>query len=149
MKTIDILEDTDVVFLTDWCRPLQIVSMNGGHSDYYSFESCYSGSPENNAKWVRVYQVFGSVWFNKQVKDFPKEPLYEFIRGDIPKHHTYGKTKAEKRFEYKHEYLLQSMHIGRYRGLLLKTIFTNYPDYFKWACDKGIILSENQYIEKS
>lgn len=50
MKTVQILESSDTIFPTDWCRPLCITSMSG---DFYSFKSQYSGVPENNAMWVR------------------------------------------------------------------------------------------------
>jgi hypothetical protein len=87
MRTISILEDDDVIDPDDWCRPLQIVSMNGGHSDGYSFKSCYSGTPENNTKWVKVKHVIGSCWFGKKVKTINKGLKYEFVSGDIPKSH--------------------------------------------------------------
>ena len=59
MTTLQILESKDMVNPTDWCRPLKFESMDGGRSDSYSFENMYSGLPENNAKWVRVEDVFG------------------------------------------------------------------------------------------
>jgi hypothetical protein len=37
MINVQILEANDIVDPEDWCRPLSIVSMSGGHSDYYSF----------------------------------------------------------------------------------------------------------------
>ena len=89
MKTVQILELDDLIDPEDWCRPLQIVSMNGGHSDYYSFESCYTGAPENNVKWVKVKYILGHGWHGKTVKELDaglgKFVKYEFIRGDIPK----------------------------------------------------------------
>lgn len=89
MKTVQILESTDIIDGEDWCRPLEIVSMSGGMSDYYSFRSEYSGTPENNAKWVKVKHVFGKCWFGEQVgvliERMKKE--YEFVRGEPPKSH--------------------------------------------------------------
>lgn len=88
MKQIFVLEVDDVVEKTDWCRPLELTSMSGGLGDGYSFKSCYSGTPQNNVKWVRVKDQFGSIWFGKTVLEFTKMGLlYEFIRGDIPKSH--------------------------------------------------------------
>ena len=55
MITVQILEDTDTIQPTDWCRPLRLTTMSGGMSDYYSFESCYSGLPENNVKIGRAH----------------------------------------------------------------------------------------------
>jgi hypothetical protein len=88
MKTIQILEDADAVnWATDWCRPLAFVSMSGGHSDYYSFESAYTGRPCNNAQWVRVNIIFGACWDGQAVHELNKLSRYEFARGDIPKSH--------------------------------------------------------------
>lgn len=88
MITVQILEADDCVDPEDWCRPLSIVSMSGGHSDYYSFKSQYTGSPENNVKWVKVKYILGKPWHGKTVKDIDfglgRFVKYEFIRGDIP-----------------------------------------------------------------
>ncbi len=88
MITVSILEQDDTIKADDWCRPLRIVSMNGGHSDYYSFKSCYTGTPENNAKWVQVKHVIGKCWVGQTVKEFTRalSPT-EFLRGTPPKKH--------------------------------------------------------------
>lgn len=89
MIIVQILEADDVVEPNDWCRPLSIVSMSGGHSDYYSFKCQYSGRPENNVKWVRVKYILGQCWNGLTVKELDEKlgkfVKYEFIRGDIPK----------------------------------------------------------------
>lgn len=89
MITVQILEAMDTVEPEDWCRPLSIVSMSGGHSDHYSFQSQYTGAPENNVKWVRVKYILGRPWHGKTVADIDyglgKFVKYEFVRGDIPK----------------------------------------------------------------
>jgi hypothetical protein len=87
MKTVQILEPDDCVMPDDWCRPLRLESMSGGHSDAYSFESMYSGNPENNVKWVRIKDVFGECWFGKQAKELMIHIQYEIVRGDIPARH--------------------------------------------------------------
>lgn len=92
MITIHMLEPTDILEPNDWCRPLQIVSMSGGHSDYYSFQSAYSGTPENNAKWVRAKCVIGHGWMGKPVGDYLKGMKdlglsWEFVRGPVPARH--------------------------------------------------------------
>ena len=88
MKTILLLEADDIVDPEDWCRPLSITSMNGGHSDYYSFQSEYSGAPFNNVKWVKVKYILGGVWLTKTVAEIDKAlgqyVKYEYVRGDIP-----------------------------------------------------------------
>ena len=88
MITLQLLEADDAVHPDDWCRPLQLMSMNGGHSDYYSFESCYTGAPENNVKWVKVKYILGKPWHGKTVKELDaglgKFIKYEYVRGDIP-----------------------------------------------------------------
>ena len=92
MKTVQILEADDCVDPEDWCRPLQIISMNGGMSDYYSFESCYTGAPENNVKWVKVKYILGKGWHGKPVKEYTNAMSkfgyrYEFVRGEVPNSH--------------------------------------------------------------
>lgn len=86
MRTVSILEDSDTVEPTDWCRPLQLIQ---GFSDGISFRSCYTGTPENNVKWVRAGHVLGPVWFGKTVHDLTVclGERYEFVRGDIPVTH--------------------------------------------------------------
>jgi len=86
MKTVQILEADDIVLPTDWCRPLQLVTMCGGHSDDYSFRSM-GGRPENNVKWVPANYVLGPAWFEKPhtlaATQFEWQAC-EFVRGDIP-----------------------------------------------------------------
>ena len=89
MISVQILEANDPVHPEDWCRPLSIVSMSGGQSDYYSFESQYTGAPENNVKWVKVKYILGKPWHGKTVAEIDSGLCewitYEYIRGDIPK----------------------------------------------------------------
>lgn len=90
MITIQLLEDTDLLLPTDWCRPLELVSMSGGMSDSYSFVSMYGGLPENNVKWVQVDRVFGNPWWGTPVGGLNKDndlTPYEFARGPIPREH--------------------------------------------------------------
>jgi hypothetical protein len=92
MKTVEILELDDLIEPEDWCRPLQITSMSGGHSDYYSFSSQYTGAPENNVKWVKVKFILGKPWHNKSVREYNNAMrkfgyTYEFVRGDVPQSH--------------------------------------------------------------
>lgn len=89
MITVQLLEATDTIDPEDWCRPLSIVSMSGGHSDGYSFKNMYSGTPENNAKWVKVKDTIGTPWFGSTVQSYCKavQQSTEFVRGDIPKSH--------------------------------------------------------------
>ncbi len=88
MITLQLLEAEDIVEPEDWCRPLSIVSMSGGHSDYYSFQSQYTGAPENNVKWVKVKYILGRDWHGKTVaeidKGLGKWIKYEYVRGDVP-----------------------------------------------------------------
>ena len=89
---VELLLPTDEIRPTDWVRPLEIISMSGGHSDYYSFKNVYSGTPENNAKWVQVKCTIGKFWFGKTVGEYNRAmhncgTQYEFLRGDIPYSH--------------------------------------------------------------
>lgn len=89
MTSLLLLEPQDTVLPTDWCRPLAIISDDGGRSDEYSFTNIYSGRPINNAKWVRVRDVFGPCWYGKTVQEIESrtEAQYECVRGDPPKNH--------------------------------------------------------------
>ena len=88
MIQVQLLEADDRVDPEDWCRPLSLMTMNGGHSDYYSFESCFTGAPENNVKWVKVKYILGKPWHGQTVKAIDKAlgeyVKYEYVRGDIP-----------------------------------------------------------------
>lgn len=87
MKAVNILEPHDTITATCWCRPLVLQTMGGGMSDSISFKSCYSGTPENNAKWVRVVDQIGPHWIDKTVAEFNESMSYEFILGDPPREH--------------------------------------------------------------
>ena len=95
MTTVNILELDDLIGAEDWCRPLQITSMNGGHSDYYSFESCYTGAPENNVEWVKVKYILGKHFHNKPVREYNKVMkefgiYYEFVRKSFTKNNKFS-----------------------------------------------------------
>ena len=96
MKTVQILEADDFIDPEDWCRPLSIVSMSGGHSDYYSFQCQYTGAPENNVKWVKVKYILGKPWHGKTVKEIDaglgEYVKYEFVRGEVPNSHRLNLT---------------------------------------------------------
>jgi hypothetical protein len=90
MYQIAILTSKDVIKKGDWCRPLSLSTMSGGMSDYYSFKSEFSGSPENNTLWCRVERIM-PFWigasvssYNEKMKEINK---WEFIRGQIPESH--------------------------------------------------------------
>ena len=87
MKTVVILEPHDIITPDCWCRPLVLQTMSGGMSDSMSFKSCYSGTPENNTKWVRVTDQAGPYWIGKTVAEFNDLMPYEFIVGDPPEKH--------------------------------------------------------------
>ena len=151
MITVQILEDTDTIQPTDWCRPLRLTTMSGGMSDYYSFESCYSGLPENNVRWCRFEQVFGDVWYGKTVgeftKKFEKYGGYEFIRGSIPKEHQYGPTKPELKQLYVEYLKCNVIDRGKYKDYTLYHIQQKHPEYFNWAVNQGIIKDETNFQE--
>jgi len=89
MRTISILEDHDILKMSDWCRPLNFTTMSGGHSDDYTFE--IFGRPTNNARWCKVSEILPA-WTDKPISKLP-DILgdYEFIRGDIPMFHKHRK----------------------------------------------------------
>ena len=72
MIQVQILEADDAVEPEDWCRPLSIVSMSDGQSDYQSFKSQYTGAPENNVKWIKVKYILGKGWHGQTVKEIDK-----------------------------------------------------------------------------
>ena len=130
MKKVQILEDQDKIAPTDWCRPLAIISMSGGHSDYYSFRSAYGGTPENNAEWCLVSDIFGECWDGVEVGELVKhlETRYEFVRGDVPVSHRLDMVE------------------GRYRGA--RDI--NDPDYrtFDEWSDSGYAIKKGEKSSK-
>ena len=61
-------------------------------SDDYSFKCMYSGTPENNIKWVQAKHVIGNIWFGNTLGHVRKELFskfteYEFMAGNMPKSH--------------------------------------------------------------
>lgn len=84
------LDKFDTIQKGDWCRPLYLCTMSGGHSDDYSFNSCYGGTPENNTKWCRVERIM-PFWIGDTINKFEEATssyqVYEIIRGDLPFEH--------------------------------------------------------------
>lgn len=140
MKTVQLLEANDTIEATDWCRPLQLMSMSGGFSDSYAFESCYTGHPENNAKWLQVLQIFGEGWVGKTVKDINNEGIpYEILRGDIPETSKYGKTKRDIREEQEAWMCSAVIKFGKHKGQVWGIIKQKDPDWFNWAENQGLV----------
>jgi len=96
MKIVYMLEDDDVIEKGDWCRPLDACGE-------VNTTSCYSGSPMNNTRWVKVQKIFGEWIIGMTVSEYMNrvsantgnriEPdRYEFVRGILPKKHIYKKS---------------------------------------------------------
>lgn len=95
MISVHILEDHDKIDPMDWVRPLTF----DGEANT---KSCYSGKPDNNTKWVRVYEYFGDWVFGMKVGDYHdhimKRAVYgvnvmmrfEFVRGIMPESHIWN-----------------------------------------------------------
>lgn len=150
MITIQILEDDDNILPTDWCRPLNLYSMSGGRSDDYSFTCCYTGQPENNAKWVNVHQIIGEVWHNKKVSEYHDAIQdcglrYEFVRGNILLSHQYGNTRRDIRRLYA-VYLNDTVStFPKYKGKTWAHIKRNDENYFNWADANRLIKRESEF----
>lgn len=132
------LEDHDTILPTDWCRPLLLLTMSGGRSDDYSFTSMYTGQPENNVTWVNADQILGDLWMGETVGAYNAAvsncgPSYEFVRGEIPVAHQYGKTCRQLAAD--HDAWLQAnvAHVGKYKGMSWKDIQNYDHNYFAWA----------------
>ena len=80
MKTIQILESSDVLLKTDFCRPLRITATGS---------TCDSdGLPANFVKWVPVFRVIPERFFGLKLEElYGFSSPYEFVRGDIPLRH--------------------------------------------------------------
>lgn len=147
MKIVQILEDDDILQPTDYCRPLILTTLSP-QSDVYSFYNTYSGTPENNTKWIRVDQKFGECWFGKPVKELINSHPYEFIRGEIPKSHLYGKTRKDIENEYAEYLRTNAMPYGKYQEYTFEEIKVIDKSYFEWATDKEIIKKVIDYDTK-
>ncbi len=154
MRSIQLLDDYDVVEGTDWCRPLQITSMSGGLSDDYSFVCCYTGRPENNAKWVNVQRIFdmNELWRGstvKQMNSINKGVCYEFVRGDIPKRNQEPLTLSEYRQSIFLPYVLdRPIERGKYKGKTWAWVKKNRNDYFVWALGEDFAPDEKDWHRK-
>lgn len=95
MRTVNILEDNDVIEINDYVRPL---SFSGTPNSY----SQYTGRPDNNTRWVKVLEVFGEWVIGITIGELYKSSedayhtenaikRYEFIRGHIPETHMWNK----------------------------------------------------------
>ena len=139
MISISILEDDDILQPTDYCRPLLLTTLSI-HSDTYSCTNTYSGLPENNVKWLRVDQYFGPIWYGKKVSALlAKLPPHEFIRGDVPLSHRFGKTRTDIDAEYQEYLETNVMQYGKYAEYTFEELRFKDRSYYDWALGKGII----------
>jgi hypothetical protein len=148
MITIQLLEDNDIIQATDWCRPMVIQTISNW-SDTISFTNTYSGDPENNVKWLTAEQCCPA-WVGKRLKDFNDgmERLgvwHEFIRGNLPVKHQYGKTKREHRKAYEDYLRSNAMPYGKYKDYTFYEIMCKDVDYFNWAKCKNLIKDDDTY----
>lgn len=142
MITIQLLENNDIIQATDWCRPMVIQPINPW-SDTISFSNTYSGNPENNVRWLTAQQCC-PYWIGKKVSEFNTGmkrtgSWYEFIRGDLPSKHQYGKTRSEVRAEYEEYLKCNVMRVGKYKEVTFYEIKIKDEGYFSWAIDQGLI----------
>jgi len=92
MKQVYILEDNDILQENDWCRQLGIA--REGQSDIVSDWGTYGGQPINRMKWIPV-SIILPYWVGKTVGEYNNgldkliyyHPKFEFLRGELPKHH--------------------------------------------------------------
>ena len=136
MITVQILEPSDTLRPDDWCRPLSLISMSGGHSDHYSFESCYSGAPENNVQWVKVREVFGECWYGRTVGELLRSVglPYEFCRGDLPEKHTMKSKRELAAKQARKDLVLDHtpLTFGKHKGKTTTELLTQDPKYLVW-----------------
>ncbi len=103
MIGVSILEKDDVIQSDDWVRQLSLTFT--GQSDYLATNSTYGGSPMNRLGWIPAW-VFCPAFVGKTVGKFRRTMLgvdrhaveisdYEFVRGDVPKHHQEVLTTQE------------------------------------------------------
>ena len=80
MKTVQILDSSDVLLKTDFCRPLTITAKGS---------TCDSnGLPANFVKWVPAFRVIPEEFFGLELEKLNLlSSSYEFVRGDIPLTH--------------------------------------------------------------
>lgn len=153
MINVSMLQGDDLLMPTDWCRPLTLTTMMGGHSDYYAFESCYTGQPENNVKWVTTEQIFDDGWMFKPLRELNKHlekhgDPYEFIRGDIPLSHQYGPTLRDKRHNYALYLKNTTIKFGKHKGKTIYHVQQYYHEYYDWAVHNGIFISFERFSSK-
>lgn len=88
MKTVQILEPSDVIQADDFIR--QLFLDYDGQSDYLPTSSAYSGRRINRLGWIRASEMCPA-WVGKSVQnacmDEFNTPSHEFMRGDIPRSH--------------------------------------------------------------
>lgn len=144
MKTIFYLEDRDVITKSDFCRQLDLEYV--GQSDYLHTTNTYSGKPTNFTRWLQVERAGIPHFIGRTVGEFnsamdsmdqPHQPvsLWEFVRGDIPKHAILPETSKEKTKKF----FQKKVTIGKYKGSTYRELKTKDPDYFYWAWSNDIL----------
>lgn len=150
MYSIQYLERHDIIELTDYCRPLDLVYI--GQSDTLLTENTYSGRPENHTRWLEVSRADIPFFVGKTVGEFndahdsmakPHQPTtrYEFVRGKLPKYAILPETESEKQMRLARKYMNTVMKVGKYKGKTLHELYRYDSSYFSWAQDEGIIPS--------
>jgi hypothetical protein len=142
MISLQLLEEDDIIQANDWCRPMSIQPVDPW-SDTIVFTNTYGGNTVNNVKWLTATQCC-PFWIGKKLKDFndgmeSTGTWYEFVRGNIPNNHQYGKTRSELLKDYDEYLRCNVMQFGKYKELTFYEIRIKDKQYFYWAISKGLI----------
>lgn len=96
MKTVQILEDDDVITGNEYVRAITFIeSENPGCNKF----SCYGGRPENNTLWVPFSDVFGTWCIGYTVGELREKMnnyRYEFVLGDVPETNTWVNWRKQR-----------------------------------------------------
>ena len=147
------LEEKDKVQPGDFCRPMHIVTMSGGHSDEYSFTCCYTGRPENHTKWVQVERHYGDMWMGNTVDEINNMSKHatpmEFIRGELPFNHIEPLTESEvKPLWKKHLDKLKTPKHTNGKGISFLKLYEQHRKYFEWCVDRGYVIDFREFYRE-
>ena len=163
MKTIQLLEDEDLINPNDWCRPLIRSADYSNYSDAWMTSGTYDGNPLDHLKWIPVWLKLGQCWWGYKYQEYTSNknmtPI-EFIRGNIP--NTHKLDLIQNNWHTKHPlwwetYLAEAEKINnlnfntpRYKNKTVEWVRDNDYSYYEWYKDHvdSTLASKIRFLHK-
>ncbi len=145
MRTLQLLEDEDIIYPCDFIRPLTRYADVDPYSDAWHDTNSYGGGPMDHLRWSWVWLTLGEHWWGEPWGDFltkRSHPFqYEAVRGPLPKEHILSWTRWQHRHPLFHAFYLKkeeevnlmTFGFGKFADYPISKLRRYEPSYVRWA----------------